>query len=132
MSGNRIPTNTISPSRISRAALATISSPSVYPGDSTVRGVFFEMSTAGVVVTLVVTLPFVSKEFAYRPSLLEVNRRLARLRDGHQRIASSLLGRNPFLFIGDDFEQQLSVSCTRHVIFQVLLVGLIVERHLKD
>ena len=59
---------------------------------------------------------------------LKVNRRLARLRDGHQRIASSLLGCNPFLFIGDDFEQQLSVFCTRHVIFQVLLVGLIVER----
>src|SRR3984957_15816695 len=57
----------------------------------------------------------------------QVDRRLPDLADRSQRIARPGLLGNPFLFVSDDFEQQLLVLGRRHVVLQVFFVGAVVD-----
>src|SRR5271165_4300906 len=59
---------------------------------------------------------------------LNVNRRLARLANGRQRIARALFLSNPLLFVADNVEQQQFILGDRQIFFAMLLVAAIVQR----
>src|SRR5450755_1947193 len=58
----------------------------------------------------------------------QINRGFPYFANRGQRIARAFLGRNPFLFVADDVQQQLLVFRRRHIFLQVLLVGTVINR----
>src|SRR5580704_2536223 len=138
MSGNRMPTKTISPSRISRAAVATINSPKVYR--SVEVWSFFGMSAAILLIfskncRAVLgrggseTRPHIEHaQPSAHPVELQINRRFADLTDRRKRIAGSFFWRDPFLLVADDVQQQLLIFGCGHEILYVLFIAFVIDR----
>ena len=58
---------------------------------------------------------------------LKINRRLAWLTNGGERIARARFFFDPLLFVADDVEQQLFVFGAGQIFFAVLLVGAVIQ-----